>query len=131
DASLADASRNLAASLTIRPDLRAGDREMLIVTADGRLAAASNPRLTAEERLRVVAAVARGAKGLGTVAGGVDNEGIRFCATVAGRYIFVVACDLDDQADRLESAAHAVLLGIPLTLLLASGGGYLLARQSL
>src|SRR5947209_3996990 len=50
---------------------------------------------------------------------------------VVGRsYTVVVARDLSEQSDRLESAAQAVFFGIPLALIVASAGGYLLARKS-
>jgi signal transduction histidine kinase len=140
DASLADASRTLAVSFAIDPRSlgqalslsgqakslsHTSNRDYLIV-ANGRIVAASPPRLTPEERARVAAAATQG---FATVPGGVDQDGIRFFSTQSGAYRIVVACDLDEQADRLESAAQAALLGIPLALLIASGGGWLLARR--
>jgi len=49
---------------------------------------------------------------------------------VGTRYTVVVARDLSEQSDRLESAAQAVFFGIPLALIVAAAGGYLLARKS-
>jgi signal transduction histidine kinase len=46
-------------------------------------------------------------------------------------YITVVAHSLHDQDEALEQARNAIFVAIPLALLLASIGGYLLARRSL
>ncbi len=108
---------------------------MLIIGGDGRILASSSPRLTPDEHRRVAVAASRGLNGFATIDGGIDDDGVRIYSmplVVRGRRYFVaVACDLDSQADRLEDAAHALLFGIPLALLLASAGGYLLARKSL
>ncbi|HJW96079.1 MAG TPA: HAMP domain-containing sensor histidine kinase [Thermoanaerobaculia bacterium] len=140
DASLADASRTLANTFAVDPaGVRqalslsgqaksfsyTSDREFLVVT-NGRIVASSPPRLTPEERARVAAAAGQG---FATVAGGVDRDGVRLYSTPVGAYRIVVACDLDEQADRLESAAQFALFAIPLALLIASGGGSLLARR--
>ena len=72
--------------------------------------------------------------GLGHIPGGEEGDGIRIIATpinvLGTRYTVVVARDLSEQADRLESAAQAVFFGIPLALIVAAAGGYLLARKS-
>jgi heavy metal sensor kinase len=86
------------------------------------------------ERARIAAWIRAGGKGAATIPGGEENDGVRAVAVpmnVAGRqYTAVVARDLDEQADRLESAAHAVFVGTPLALIVAAAGGYLLARKS-
>jgi two-component system OmpR family sensor kinase len=46
-------------------------------------------------------------------------------------YILIVLRSLHDQEDLLEGASYALLIGVPLALLLASIGGYFLARKSL
>jgi heavy metal sensor kinase len=46
-------------------------------------------------------------------------------------YTLVVLRSLHDQEDLLERASHALLIAVPLALLLASMGGYFLARKSL
>jgi heavy metal sensor kinase len=46
-------------------------------------------------------------------------------------YTLVVLRSLHDQEDLLERASYALLIAVPTALLLASIGGYLLARQSL
>jgi heavy metal sensor kinase len=51
---------------------------------------------------------------------------------VRGRaYMLVVLRSLHDQEDLLERASYALLIAVPLALLLASIGGYFLARKSL
>jgi two-component system OmpR family sensor kinase len=46
-------------------------------------------------------------------------------------YTLIVLRSLHDQEDLLEGASYALLAGVPLALLLASIGGYFLARKSL
>jgi heavy metal sensor kinase len=46
-------------------------------------------------------------------------------------YTLVVLRSLHDQEDLLERASYALLIAVPLALLLASVGGYFLARKSL
>jgi len=46
-------------------------------------------------------------------------------------YTLVVLRSLHDQEDLLEGASYALLIAVPLALLLASIGGYFLARKSL
>jgi two-component system OmpR family sensor kinase len=46
-------------------------------------------------------------------------------------YTLIVLRSLHDQEDLLERAGYALLIGVPLALLLASIGGYFLARKSL
>jgi heavy metal sensor kinase len=46
-------------------------------------------------------------------------------------YMLVVLRSLHDQEDLLERASYALLIAVPLALLLASVGGYFLARKSL
>ncbi|HEV7843852.1 MAG TPA: histidine kinase dimerization/phospho-acceptor domain-containing protein, partial [Pyrinomonadaceae bacterium] len=46
-------------------------------------------------------------------------------------YTLVVMRSLHDQEDLLEKASYALLIAVPLALLLASIGGYFLARKSL
>lgn len=64
-----------------------------------------------------------------------NAEGIRAIAVAVRSgervYITVVAHSLHDQDEALEQARNAIFIAIPLALLLASLGGYLLARRSL
>ncbi|HXM33680.1 MAG TPA: HAMP domain-containing protein, partial [Pyrinomonadaceae bacterium] len=46
-------------------------------------------------------------------------------------YTLIVLRSLHDQEDLLEGASYALLIAVPLALLLASVGGYFLARKSL
>lgn len=109
--------------------------EVLLFGANGDVLAASAPRLAQQERRELIARVRSGATGLQTIPGGPEGDGVRIAIiriNANGRaYAVGVGHDLDEQADRLESAARAVFLGIPIALLIAAAGGYLLARKSL
>ncbi|HEX3068355.1 MAG TPA: ATP-binding protein [Thermoanaerobaculia bacterium] len=131
----ADRSSGHASGHDVLGGFRYNDREILAFSSDGQLAGASKSVIGTAERGRIAQWVRSGGKGYQTIAGGDEGDGVRVVATpinVAGRrYTYVVARDLDEQADRMESAAHAVLVGIPLALIVAAAGGYLLARNSL
>jgi two-component system OmpR family sensor kinase len=142
DASLAETAREWSPSFapprverSTRPAHGFADRAVLLFAADGRLLESSPSRLTPAEHGRIRAAVLAGLDGFATIAGGDEGDGIRllaFAVRAAGRRdVVVIAQDLDPQADRLEAAVRAIALGIPLALLIAAGGGYLLARKSL
>jgi two-component system, OmpR family, sensor kinase len=143
DASLAGTARELAPTISGQPaggvpgrlDLRFSDRAVLLFAAGGRLVESSPSHLTPGEREHIRAAVLSGLDGFATSEGGSEGDGIRlfaFPVRVGGRpHVVVVAQDLDPQADRLEAALRAIGLGVPLALLIAAGGGYLLARKSL
>jgi heavy metal sensor kinase len=143
DASLADTAHQLAATWNpaehsrgrgMLLDFRYNDREIMVFSPTGQIVASSKATIGAVERGRIAALVRAGERGFHTIAGGDENDGVRIVAVpvnVAGRqYTGVVARDLDEQADRLESAAHAVFVGTPLALIVAAAGGYLLARKS-
>jgi two-component system OmpR family sensor kinase len=145
DATLTEAAHDLAVAMEDDPRRalavgalpfgRENERQVVLFTPRGEAVASSPRTLTVVEERRLEALVRRGARGLATIAGGPEGDGIRVCAvdiTSHGeRRVLAVAVSLDEQADRLESAAQAVLFGIPLALLLAAGGGYLLARKAL
>jgi len=67
----------------------------------------------------------------------LDNQegGIRLFAAIARSrghgIIILMAQSLKEQAEALEQASHAFYIAVPLALLLASVGGYFLARKSL
>jgi two-component system OmpR family sensor kinase len=107
----------------------------MVLSPAGQLMVTSKSMIGAAERQRIEAFVRAGGKGLRTIPGGEEGDGIRIIVTpitvVGTHYTVVVARGLSEQADRLESAAHAVFFGIPLALLVAAAGGYLLARKSL
>jgi len=146
DASLSDTAGELAAAVARDPsntvsgtnvplDFRYSDRDLAVLTSDGRVIASSRLHLTTTEQQRLSAAIRRGARGFITLPGGSENDGVRVFVmpvrVIGQPFVIAVARSLDDQDDRLESAARSVFLGIPLALLLAAGGGYLLARKAL
>jgi signal transduction histidine kinase len=145
DTSLSDTAHEFAQAVSRDPSVVAGgdvqhgyrysDREIVLLTRSGTIIASSRARLAEDEQERLADAVGHGLSGFATLPGGEEGDGIRVFAmrlTAAGRpCVFVVARSLDEQADRLENAAQAVLFGIPLALLLAAGGGYLLAKSAL
>jgi two-component system OmpR family sensor kinase len=142
DASLADTAHEFAAAFDpadrsrgrdVLLDFRYSDRQLLVLSSKGDVVAGSN-KIRPEVRTRIQSFIRAGGTGLATVPGGEEGDGIRIIATpinvIGTRYIVVVARDLSEQSDRLESAAHAVFFGIPLALIVAAAGGYLLARKS-
>jgi two-component system, OmpR family, sensor kinase len=116
-------------------DFRYSDRAIMVFSTDGRLVASSHSSLSSRDRTRLADLVRTGRTGYATISGGAEDEGIRVFANpidvVGIRHIVVVARDLHDQTERLESARRALFLGIPLALLVAAGGGYVMARKSL
>jgi len=133
-AALARGSANAIKGNEIDPDFRSVERE-IILFRDGQLVAWSRLHLTSADRQRVAATMRRTIRGFATLAGGPEDDGIRAYAmpvqSDGHQYVVVVAKNLDEQADRLDGAAHAVFFGIPIALVLAAGGGYLLARKAL
>lgn len=143
DASLADTAHEFAAAFDPADrlrgrggllDFRYSDREIMVLSPAGHIVVASRPIIGAAERQRIEAFVRAGGKALHTIPGGEEGDGVRIIAmpinVVGTHYTVVVARALDEQADRLESAAHAVFFGIPLALVVAAAGGYLLAWKS-
>jgi Signal transduction histidine kinase len=143
DASLAETAHELAAAFDpadhsrgrdVMLDFRYSDREILVLSPRGDLIMASKSKIGPDERKRIEAFVRVGGKGLHTIPGGDEGDGVRIIVTpinvVGTHYTVVVARALSEQADRLDSAAHAVFFGIPIALLVAAAGGYLLARKS-
>lgn len=116
-------------------DFRYSDRAIMVFGTDGRVVASSHSSLSGPDREHLSDLVRTGRTGYATIGGGVEDEGIRLFSNpinVMGvRHIVVVAHDLHDQAERLESVRRALFLGIPLALLVAAGGGYVMARKSL
>jgi two-component system OmpR family sensor kinase len=123
-----------------------GDRQALILDEVGRLAAASTPSVgtggkdtfpepsALSQSLRGLAATAaRSGRAFETIPG--RRSGFRaFAATVTSRerrYVVVVVLSLHEQAEALEQVRHAFYAAVPFALLIASLGGYLIARRSL
>ena len=146
DASLADTAHEFAGAFAndrvnvsggrdVLLDFHYSDRQIMVLSEEGQIEASSRLHLEQPEVLRIATIVRHARSGLYTVAGGSENDGIRIIMVpleVLGKKHFgVVAQDLSEQSDRLERAASAVAYGIPLALILAAAGGYLLARKSL
>jgi two-component system OmpR family sensor kinase len=116
-------------------DFRYSDREIIVFNERGQIVASSRPQMTRTEKQQLLALLRAGVTGFRTLSDERDGDGRRILAesisVIGKRYTVVVAQSLDAQTDRLESAANAVFLGIPLALLIAAGGGYLMARKSL
>ena len=107
------------------------DRPMIILTADGRDFAASATPITID-RTVLRSRVTRRAFGLVTVRGAHDLRLLIAPLRVGdGRYFLAVAQSLDDQKELLADLRYAMLVTIPLALLIAAAGGYVLARKSL
>jgi heavy metal sensor kinase len=148
DASLSDTAHELssafrqiaaeeqAGSREVPLDFRYSDRTLLIVGPDGGVLASSRSReLDAAARAEVARRVSRGARGFFDVRAGRSDGGFRALAipitVVSQPFVAVVARSLADENLRLSNAAGALFYGIPVALLVAGAGGYLLARGSL
>ena len=136
DASIASTAREFASAFSTGRDVEVrsiyGERAILLFSPDGRLLATSHAAFATAEQQNIANFARSGQRSFATVEGGDEGDGIRVFRTVLkDKRILVVAQDLDPQADRLEDAATAVLLGIPIALLIAAFGGYLLAQKSL
>jgi two-component system OmpR family sensor kinase len=146
DASLADTAREFAATVAagrasavsgsdVHLDFRYSDRALAILSSAGNVVASSHTVLAPKERRRLAALVRSGAEGFMTLEGGPENDGLRVYLlpidVLGQRYVIAVAQSLDEQTDRLESAQRSLAFGIPVALVLAAGGGYLLARKAL
>jgi two-component system, OmpR family, sensor kinase len=143
DASLADTAHEFAAAFDpadrsrgrdVLLDFRYSDREILVLSPAAEVVVVSKSKIAAAERRRIEAFVRAGGTGLHTIPGGEDGDGVRIIATpisvIGTHYTVVVARDLSQQSDRLANAARALFFGIPVALLVAAAGGYLLARKS-
>jgi two-component system OmpR family sensor kinase len=134
------------AAAEVTRNFQFGDRQALIVDEAGRLVAASarpsgargkvifpEPAALSQSLGGLVAAAAGLGRAFASVPG--RREGFRaFASTVTSRgrrYTVVVALSLYEQEEALEQARHAFYAAVPLALLVASLGGYLIARRSL
>lgn len=115
-------------------DFHYADREILVLSPAGEVLARSRMRTLPAETLSMLASLAR-RRGFFTIPGGEDDDGLRALSTpltIQGKpYSVIVVRSLHEQTDRLENAFRALFLGIPVALLVASVGGYVLARKSL
>src|SRR5436309_3895844 len=120
DASLEDSAREFAAAFDpadrsrgrdVLLDFRYSDRELLVLSPKGDVVAATN-KIRPKVRTEIQSFIRAGGSGLATLPGGEEGDGIRIIATpvnvVGTRYTVVVARDLSEQSDRIDSAARAV-----------------------
>jgi heavy metal sensor kinase len=148
DASLADTAHELSAAFdrlalgegdparAAPLDFRYSDRAIFVFDTAGGLAASSRSRdASGIDRDALARRIASGTRGAFTIAGGTSGEGVRAFAfpvtVVSSRFVGVVARNLADERRRLREAAAALFAGIPLAILTAGAGGYLLAKKSL
>ncbi len=135
-----------AAAAEVTHNFQFGDRQALIFDEAGRLVAASSVPASVRGKFffpeaealsaslgGLVATAAQSGRAFATVPG--LRDGVRtFAATVKNRgrhYTVIVALPLHEQAEALEQARHAFYAAVPFALLVASLGGYFIARRSL
>jgi heavy metal sensor kinase len=161
DQSLADTAHSLVSNFTaeyeenqsgdnaakeVARDFQLADRQALIFDERGRVAAlsASPKEMSKKQAWPDAGALSQNLAGLFESArmSGVAyatiplrKEGVRACAVPVsshGRtFIVVVAQSLHTQEEELERARRAFYVAVPLALIIASLGGYFLARKSL
>jgi two-component system OmpR family sensor kinase len=148
DASLSETAREFVAAFPedesaeadssardVALDFRLSDRSLMILRPDGSVVATSRSREIDRTALaEIERRIERGTRGLFTIERG-DLSPVRVLASqlsvVSRPFVVVVARSLRDQRSRLEAIATILLLGIPMSLMIAGAGGYLLARYSL
>jgi two-component system, OmpR family, sensor kinase len=145
DASLVTSAHQVASALTeeaaenhgtlklrsaneVLANFRDNDRPMIILGANGNDFAASVTPITVD-RNALRQRIARRSFGLSS-----QNE-LRLILSplrIGGSvYFLAIAQSLDEQKELLADLRHAMVVTIPLALLIAAAGGYLLARKSL
>jgi heavy metal sensor kinase len=114
-------------------NFRDNDRPMIILAGNGSdFAAASTPITAGVDRAELQQRVARRSFGLSSLHGPHELRLILSPLRLGGsEYFLAIAQSLDEQRELLEDLRHAMLVTIPLALLIAAAGGYLLARKSL
>ena len=135
-----------AAALEVTRDFQFSDRQAIILEDSGRIVATSDPPAIAQGKNRWPATVALVQSMTGLLEQSArsgrafailpnQREGIRAYASSiksqGNNYTVVIAQSLHEQDEALEQARHAFYVAIPLSLIFASLGGYLLARKSL
>ncbi len=136
DAALSDAAREFISAFStdlppsdLRLDFRTSGRDILVLSPSGAVVAASRSQMPPEVRDQVLRTAPHSLQQFRTIG---RFRVLALPLTVFGRaYTVVIAESLENQDRRLHAAARAVGLGIPIALLVASAGGYLLARKSL
>ena len=134
------------AAAEVTHNFQFGDRQALIFDEAGRLVVSSSAPVSVGGKFffpeaealsaslgGLVVTAARSGRAYATIPG--LREGVRiFAATVENRgrpYTIAVALSLHEQAEALEQARRAFYTAVPLALLVASLGGYFIARRSL
>jgi len=147
DASLVTGAHQLASALeeeasenqgTLRSEpanevlsnFRDNDRPMIILNADGSDFAVSPAPITASvDRAALRQRLSRKSYGLSSLG---EFRLILSPLRIGGNtYFLAIAQSLDEQKELLADLRDAMLVTIPLALLIAAAGGYLLARKSL
>jgi heavy metal sensor kinase len=135
-----------AAAAEVTRDFHFNDGQAIIFDETGRVSAASAspadargerpwpaPATLTQSLSGLIAPARRSGRAYATIHG--QGEGIRaFAAPVrsrGGTYTVVIAHSLWEQEEALEQARRALYVAVPLALLVASLGGYFLARKSL
>ena len=128
-----DRSLPLRSANEVLSNFRDNDRPMIILNADGSDFAVSPAPITASvDRAALRRRIARKSFGLSTLDGAHELRLILSPMRVGSReYFLAIAQSLDEQKELLADLRHAMLVTIPLALLIAAAGGYLLARKSL
>jgi heavy metal sensor kinase len=123
------------------------DYQLVVYSDDRREVAASSVKKIGNQSLWTRPQLASKLAGVVDAVTGSSNASLYF-ATLSGddnqyrvvarriqargsNYTLVMLRSLHDQEDLLEGASYALLIGVPIGLLLASIGGYFLARKSL
>jgi heavy metal sensor kinase len=140
------------AAAEVTHGFQSSDSQALIFNEAGRLVATSgspadargardwpDPIALTQSLVGLVESARRAGRAYATVhvqsaTGHVESEGLRAFAATAksrgGTYTVVMAHSLHAQEGALEQARHAFYVAVPLALLVASLGGYFLARKS-
>ncbi len=122
-------------------DFRFRDREVVVFDENRQVVASSEPRETERSPRKWPAAAAFASiPGLTSNTGRACStlpmgHGIRFCGVVlqsaSGSFLIVTAKSLFEEQETLEQVRTAFGIAIPIALILASLGGFLLAKRSL
>src|SRR4051794_1622807 len=124
------ATLQLRSANEVLANFRDNDRPMIILDATGNDFAASTTPFTASvDRAALRQRIARRSFGLSS---SHDLRLILSPLRIGGSEYFVaIAQSLEEQKELLADLRHAMVVTIPLALLIAAAGGYLLARKSL
>jgi heavy metal sensor kinase len=114
-------------------NFRDNDRPMIVLNADGSdFAASVTPITGAVDRAKLHHWIQQRSFGLFTMHGPHELRVMLAPTRIGGgQYFLAVAQALDEQRSLLADLRYAMLATIPLALLIAAAGGYLLARKSL